>query len=78
MKKKINEFKKKLRTFFIVKNLASVDDYKILIKSYKIIIEKLFLVFKLDFLYKYSIIQITDLLHDFNIFIHEINESYTF
>ena len=76
--KKINEFKKKLRTFFIVKNLASVDDYKILIKSYKIIIEKLFLVFKLDFLYKYSIIQITDLLHDFNIFIHEINESYTF
>ena len=71
-KKKIEEFKLKFRTFFIFKNIASIEDFDIVIKSYKEIFEKLLAVFKLEIFY--TLIGVSDTLNDFNIFIHGIKD----
>ena len=73
-KKKIEEFKQKFKTFFIFKNIASVEDFDIVIKAYQIIFENLFKVFKLEHLYKYSLSIISQTLNDYNIFIHGIKD----
>ena len=73
-KKKIEEFKQKFKTFFIFKNIASVEDFDIVIKSYEIIIENLFKVFKLEHLYKYTLLGISESINDYNIFIHGIKD----
>ena len=71
-KKKIEEFKLKFKTFFIFKNIASIEDFDIVIKSYKEIFEKLLAVFKLEIFY--TLIGLSDTLNDFNIFIHGIKD----
>ncbi len=71
-KKKIEEFKLKFKTFFIFKNIASIEDFDIVIKSYKEIFEKLLAVFKLEIFY--TLIGVSDTLNDFNIFIHGIKD----
>ena len=69
-KKKIEEFKQKFKTFFIFKNIASVEDFDIVIKSYKVLIEDFFAVFKLEILYQYTFSFYSKYLNDYNIFIH--------
>ena len=73
-KKKIEEFKQKFKTFYIFKNIASVEDFDIVIKSYEIIIENFFKVFKLEYLYKYTLLKFSAIFNDFNIFIHGIKD----
>ena len=73
-KKKIEEFKLKFKTFFIFKNIASVEDFDIVIKSYEIIFENLFKVFKFEYLYKYLFLVISAIFNDLNIFIHGIKD----
>ncbi len=73
-KKKIEEFKQKFKTFFIFKNIASVEDFDIVIKAYQIIFENFFKVFKLEHLYKYTYFTISQYLNDLNIFIHGIKD----
>ena len=73
-KKKIEEFKLKFRTFFIFKNIASVEDFDIVIKSYKVLIENFFSVFKFESLYQYAISFYSKYLNDMNIFIHGIKD----
>ena len=73
-KKKIEEFKLKFRTFFVFKNIASVEDFDIVIKSYKVLIENFFSVFKFESLYQYAISFYSKYLNDMNIFIHGIKD----
>ncbi len=73
-KKKIEEFKLKFRTFFVFKNIASVEDFDIVIKSYKVLIENFFSVFKFESLYQYAISFYSKYLNDYNIFIHGIKD----
>ena len=73
-KKKIEEFKQKFKTFFIFKNIASVEDFDIVIKAYQILIENFYKVFKFAKFYKYSFFPNTQSLNDFNIFIHGIKD----
>ena len=73
-KKKIEEFKLKLKTFFVFKNIASIEDFDIVIKSYKILVENFFSVFKFESLYQYAISFYSKYLNDMNIFIHGIKD----
>ena len=73
-KKKIEEFKLKFRTFFVFKNIASVEDFDIVIKSYKVLIENFFSVFKFESLYQYVFSIYSKYLNDYNIFIHGIKD----
>ena len=73
-KKKIEEFKQKFKTFFIFKNITSVEDFDIVIKAYQILIENFYKVFKFAKFYKYSFFPISQTLNDYNIFIHGIKD----
>ncbi len=73
-KKKIEEFKQKYKTFYIFKNIASVEDFDIVIKAYQIIFENFLKVFKLEHLHKYTLLIISQSLNDLNIFIHGIKD----
>ena len=73
-KKKIEEFKQKFKTFYIFKNIASIEDFDIVIKAYQIIFENLLKVLKLEHLYKYTLSMTSQILNDFNIFIHGIKD----
>jgi hypothetical protein len=73
-KKKIEEFKQKFKTFYIFKNIASVEDFDIVIKAYQIIFENLLKVLKLEHLYKYTLSMTSQTLNDLNIFIHGIKD----
>ena len=68
--KQFNDLKKKIRTFFIIKNIATIEDFDLLNKGYDLIFSKILATYKLD-LFEGICSMMIKILNDYNIFIHE-------